>query len=717
MLHIIIFLCLWSAISSFSQTLQARIQERVSQEFPGATIGFSLRSIQTGYEIADLDGDSSFIPASTLKILTTAAAFEFIPLNWSPQTTLALYGSRQGRTFSGQIHVIGGGDPNISGRFSKDFLQVPNAMADSIRQWGIDTLRAVLIADTSYFSDPSIPPTWSKHATQAWYGAKPSALSFNDNVVSVRVSAGKRAKDSVQIQTNPSVMPFVVVSDAQTVKGRKSTLSWKYQGPDTILVQGTIGIKAAPAHWVIPVEDPPRYFLKALQVAMQSRGLVWLQDSLAKSSPTTWKQASFTTAPLLSIIHEVNQRSQNLHAELLLRALGKHYKGTASMANGFLAMKALLTKLGLDSHAVTLADGSGLSASNRIKPSLITSLLAKMISHPAGQLYIHSFASPGAPGSAIRRLDNLDVAYQIRIKTGFIDGVQSLVGYIGLSTGDTLAASLFLNNYRGSNEKARALMDTLWSWIATEYNWEHAAQREARILYNEADSLKDYRHRLEYFSRRLLDRPYLLGPTGEGAVAELEKKPRMNLSSFDCVTYLEHAMALATAPHADSVFSTLQRIRYFSETPVFSTRKHYFVEDWIGKAPQWATLMRVPGDTVVIREMDKRAFFQSHKIPWEGINPQTTIPYLPYDLAIEWSKKWKGPATIFGVGFMAKGGKICVTHTGLLIAEPGKPILLRHASQLQKKTFQQDLSEYLLQRKGKTPGIVLYEIHNGHIPQ
>lgn len=716
MLHIIIFLALWSAVSAFSQSLQARIQERVAQEFPGAKIGFSLRSVQTGHEIADLDGDSLFVPASTLKVLTTAAAFEYIPLNWSPQTTMALYGSVQGRTLKGRVVIIGGGDPNISGRFSNDFLQIPNAMVDSLRQWGIDSIYGSLDVDSSYFVDPSIPPSWPKHAIEAWYGAKPSALTFNDNVVSVGVSAGKRAKDSVQIQTNPAVMPFVVISEAITVKGKKTNLSWKRLGPDTLLVQGSIGVKAAPVHWAIPVENPPGFFLKALQVAMQNKGLVIQLDSTSANTSKIWKKASYTTAPLLSIIHEVNQRSQNLHAELLLRALGMHYKGKASMENGFLAMKALLTKLGLDSHAVHLADGSGLSAQNQVPPSLMSHLLVKMVAHPAGKLYVNSFASPGAPGSAIRRLDNLDIAYQIRIKTGFIDGVQSLVGYIGLSTGDTLAASLYLNNYQGSNEKARALMDTLWSWIAIEYNWEHTAMREARLLFSEADSIKDYGQRLAFFSKRLLDRPYFLGPTGEGAIAELEAKPRMDLNRFDCVTYLEHVMALAAAPNADSVFSTLQRIRYFSDTPVFSTRKHYFVEDWIGKAPQWAKLMRTPGDTVVIREMDKRAFFKSHNIPWEGINPQTSIPYLPYDLAVEWSKNWKGSPKVFGVGFMAKTGNICVTHTGFLIAEPGKPIQLRHASQLQKKTFQQDLSEYLQQRKGKTPGIVLYEIFDGHSP-
>jgi len=694
--------------SSSSQTLLERMLSETAQRFPGARLGVAIRSTRNDSLMLDNLSDQWFTPASTLKMVVTAAALDTMPLDWTPRTGLRLEGVKSGRTMVGVLRVVGGGDPNISSRYFPDPLAIPLAMVDSLRAQGIDTLRGLLATDTSLFPGPSRPVGWRPWFFESWYGAEVSALSFNDNVYLLKVTPGAKPGDSPQVSIRPDIGYIQVLSQVVTRKGRRSDVSHTLDSlGNVVTIGGYMAAGSAPVSWVLPVRNPARYYLTALQRAMEKRGFVYIPDSTVQPAPLLWTY-TYATAPLQSILDEVNQRSQNLHAETLLRDLGAFRMQDGSSDGGRLAEKLFLRKMGIPPEDFVLVDGCGLSPDNRLKPASMCLLLSKMVRHQRGKLFVSSLGLPGVTGSGARRLSGLDLAEEVRIKTGYIAGVQGLVGYIGLGRGDTLAVTLYLNDYKGDDNLARNLMDTLWAWTARQYNGEFAAIREARNLWYEGDSIKGFLPRLDFFSKRLEGRPYFLGPTGEGAGAPIDPSPRMDYSRFDCVTFIEHAMALAAAPSPDSVFDVLQRIRYMGGQIDFSKRKHYFVEDWIGQSPDWVALMRTPGDTVIVREMDKKAFFAAKNLTWDVPNPQTSIPYLPYDKALRFAERWDGPDTLFGIGFLANSPKICVTHTGFVVARHGQPLIFRQASQLQKQTLEQPLSEYLQSRKGKTPGVLFF---------
>ena len=180
------------------------------------------------------------------------------------------------------------------------------------------------------------------------------------------------------------------------------------------------------------------------------------------------------------------------------------------------------------------------------------------------------------------------------------------------------------------------------------------------------------------------------------------------------MTYVENALALAIAPNEDSLFSVLQRIRYKDGKIGYTSRKHYMLMDWVGEG-KFAKVLPMSGDTSVVRTMPKNEFFKSKGLKYlvngqPAADPIMDLRYLPYQKAIEWSKKpYKGPMMVVGIGFVAKSDKLDVTHTGFVVLRPGDKPRLRHASSVRKKVVEQPLLEYLVSRKGKLPGITFFE--------
>ena len=111
---------------------------------PGSKFGISIRSLHSGNELISVQSDSFFTPASTLKTVTTAAALDFLPLQFRAKTSVQLAGSISGKTFRGVIRLRGEGDPGISGRFYAEPFYILHSLADSIRAKGIDTLQILL---------------------------------------------------------------------------------------------------------------------------------------------------------------------------------------------------------------------------------------------------------------------------------------------------------------------------------------------------------------------------------------------------------------------------------------------------------------------------------------------------------------------------------------------------------------------------------------------
>jgi PBP4 family serine-type D-alanyl-D-alanine carboxypeptidase len=691
------------AANPFLDSLVAYVETHAS----GAKLGISVRSVQTDSIIYNHNGNEWFVPASTMKLLVTAAALQKFPLNYAPKTIIHLEGIKKQNVFSGVVRIEGRGDPNISARFYPEALYVLSNLTDSLKIKGIDTLHGFFDLDTSFFKGSRKPEEWRKKFFDSWYGAEISPLSFNDNCALFEIRPGAKEGDTAQITVIPDI-GYVKVKNGIKTSGHGNRYKYAMDpvNPE-ISFSGTIGSKVSLTTVVLPIRNPAAYFKAAFLKSLEKSGIVYVENQAVYRGMAI-DSIAYAGPPLKSLLDEINQRSQNLHAEMLLRDLGQYDRMEGSTASGILSEKQFLNSAGLPVADFKMVDGSGLSQQNALKPNSLTRLLTYMKKQERGDIYFASLAIPGISGGG-KRL-NVEFKDRIRFKTGFIEGVHGLAGYIAADNNDTLAFALYLNKAeRVKEDLARNILDTLAGRIAKQHNSEAAQLEEGKILWQKASEIKNLNERINYFSNKLKGKPYFLGPMGEGLSIYPSYKPRVNFNEMDCLTYMEHSLALAYAKNYSDFFRILQNIRYKNGVIDYKTRNHFLVADWLVNNNRFIAMpggWELGNEEVFEKEIHKKKFFGDSSLT----NPKINIMYLPKEKAIIYADTTKFERdTIFGLAILSELLGLDAAHTGFVIGSVKKKgLAFRHASQLKGKVIEQPLSEFLKTTKIKTPGVAFF---------
>ncbi len=687
-----------------------RLQEKFDL---GGRLGLSLYSFKQKKWIVNYEDSSFYTPASCLKIITTGAGFHYLEPNYFPKTKINVYGNIQNKILKGSIQVIGGGDPNISARFYPNENYVLDLWASKIKALGIEKIEGDFIYDESYFGGYRKSPHWKKRHFNHWFGAEVSALSYNDNCFTVKIKPDSSLQGKVQVEIIPEVGYIKIENEAITVSGHRNRVQYGLSSEDNILsITGQMGIDSPEMSRTLPVRDPKAYFGIAFEKALEkARIKVEKSESPFDKKTKPIKTLELQTVPITNVMEDINQRSQNLHAEILLRHVSKSQGGDGSAEDGILQVKKFLHSMDLDSSEFQLHDGSGLSHLNRIKPRNMAMYLHKMSSQPYFTDYIKSLATPGIHGNRSYRLNALNGL--VKMKTGYIDPVQGLCGFVFSDDNDTLSFSFFINGFRGSARKAGQLIDSLITATASWANSERAGYQKAAELYQAKKIPKMYMDRLQYFSKVLMGSPYYLGPTGEGRNGVIDDKPLMDLNRFDCVTYIESSMGLAMSKNPDELLLNMQRIRYMGDSVSYINRKHFFIQDWVLNSPQYARIFRFPGkDELQTRTMGKKKFFKMKDLEYPLADPAVQVPVVSMEKAQEIAKNWKYGKRFLGVAFVTKIDWLWVSHTGFLDVTDGKNPILRHASSNHKKVSEEPFLDYLKSREGKCPGVIFFEFNH-----
>ncbi|HEY6929213.1 MAG TPA: D-alanyl-D-alanine carboxypeptidase/D-alanyl-D-alanine-endopeptidase [Thermoanaerobaculia bacterium] len=444
--------------------------DRAALRPPARSRGVSIQiaELETGQVIFERNPDKPETIASVTKMFSTAAALHFLGPDYKFKTTFWRRGDIKEGQLLGSVLVVGGGDPNISGRFyNDDFNAVFDQWAEGLKKAGVTRIAGDLILNNSFFDSVSRHPDWPAGQEAKWYQAPISALSYNDNVVYVSIKPGQKPGLRAEAVIEPENGVVRAVCTARTVgnRGRARVAVVRMPGSDEVSVTGTVPSRGE-VSWTTPIaiDDAAGFFGSALRNRLKVAGIDLTGSIIQKDvkPDNSWVLVATTESDLLPTLAVTNKRSQGFYAEQVFKTVAAERKGQGSWPNAIATEKEFLSAVGLDPSRYDLHDGSGLSPFNKVAAGDLVNFLRVMSRHPNGALWKNTLAEPGDPIGTLRhRLLELSTQGRVWAKTGSISGVSTLAGYVTADSGKTYAFAILLNGGGLGEYGAHAYQDRL----------------------------------------------------------------------------------------------------------------------------------------------------------------------------------------------------------------------------------------------------------------
>ena len=456
--------------------------------------GIQVVELESGKLLYARDADHLFIPASNMKMFTTAAALEKLGPDYVFHTTVESDAGpdAQGRVLD--LYLVGRGDPTLGVRtfpYTYHGPQQPadkfiQELADQVKARGVREVVRKLVADDSYFVWEPFAPNWAADDLDWGYGAPVSALAFNDNLLTLHVKPGEKAGDEAEVRLDPVTDYYLLRNHIQTsAKGtEKNYLLERQPGSMELDLWGQIPLDGAENVDTVAIANPPLLMAEQFRAALRARGIV-VQGPMEVHHFTRLEAASLpnpvppstarvvlaehTSPPLSEAIKVVNKESENLHAEMLLRTLGHVQNNHGSLAGGLEALNAFAAQqVGIVPGETYFSDGSGLSREDLVAPHAAVKLLLYMARSPHFQAYFDSLPVSGIDGTLAHRLSDDEVKGKIHAKTGSVEHVNTLSGYMDLPSGKRLVFSIMANSHPLPNKTGQETLDAITLEI---YKW------------------------------------------------------------------------------------------------------------------------------------------------------------------------------------------------------------------------------------------------------
>jgi D-alanyl-D-alanine carboxypeptidase/D-alanyl-D-alanine-endopeptidase (penicillin-binding protein 4) len=450
-------------------------------------------------------------------MFTTATAAALLPLSLTYTTNVVAEGAIDSAgALHGDIAILGVGDPNISGRAlpyqsqregakterANPPLAILEAMADQVAASGVKQIDGDVVGDDTWFPAERYGTGWSWDDLLWLYGAPISALTVNDNAVFLNADPGAEVGDAVTPEWDPAlpatVEPYYTLENSLTTAVRGTDAEYgvdRAPGSHKVRVYGAIAVGGAGLHEGLALEDPADFAARAFLGMLRQRAIAVTgtakprhresvdAESLRKQQeeplPLTRSTlqtvttapagkrvlASQVSPPLIEDLTVTNKVSQNLHAEITLRTLGKLLARDGSLQQGTRVVRQFLISIGVRPQDFFFFDGSGLSNQDLITPRAATTLLAYASRQPWGESWRSTLPVAGVDGTLSNRFVNSPVRGKLDAKTGTLGEVRALSGYLTAASGRTLAISVLVNDHQPDSKAAGKAMDQLVEMI------------------------------------------------------------------------------------------------------------------------------------------------------------------------------------------------------------------------------------------------------------
>lgn len=429
--------------------------------------GVYIRDIESGTVLYERNADRPLIPASNQKLLTTATALQTLGSDYRYHTPLLFAGVVQDGVMKGDLVIVGSGDPTFGSRsLGQDAEDPLEVWAETIAAMGVTRIEGRIIGDDNVADNEAYGDGWDvSHIGRYGFAAPVGGIVYRDNIVEVEVE-GYRPGSPPRVIDEPTGY-LLIANDVRTSSSRWSRRLdvARPLGTETLNLSGLVSRRFR-GDLEIPVADPTRFVLSVFRDRLQSAGIE-VESELVDVDylPEVPRFVAADTVhvvespPLGEILKHINKESDNLYAESVFRTFA--WGGSAN--GGERRVKSLLEELGIDDTGLSVRDGSGLSRKDMVTPRILGELLFAMRAHPEADAFFNSLAESGEQQSTLeRRL----ASYDVWAKTGSLEFVRSLSGYIRTQDDRTLAFTILVNNYPTSSSRVRLAVDEVVSAIA-----------------------------------------------------------------------------------------------------------------------------------------------------------------------------------------------------------------------------------------------------------
>jgi D-alanyl-D-alanine carboxypeptidase/D-alanyl-D-alanine-endopeptidase (penicillin-binding protein 4) len=458
----------------------------------------ALRSASWGILIVDpLAADTLYshnptkllIPASNQKLVSSSVILEQLGPDFRYRTTFAARGSVAGGTLSGDLAVIGRGDPTTSTHMKGDAMQPLRDIADSLRAHGITHVTGRVVAAGNAFPGPVAGATWPWDGLDASSYAGVDELLFNEGLSSIRVRAGAAAGDSATVETLPARSyprirnELVTIAREETARdsvrrpagrgwGRGSAgtrfMAWHdtLAGGDVVVVRGTVALGDS-AETVITQHDPDQAYVTALAEALRDRGITVDGQPARGDSAAVDSLFTVQSVPLRDILPMILKPSQNQIAEAFLRTIGLERTGVGTADSGRRVIERQFAEWQIPADGFVVRDGSGLSRNDYLSPEAIVRILDVMRRSPNFQLFHDALPNAGVDGTIGTRMRGTPAQGNLHAKTGTLPMVRSLSGYVHTADGRLLEFSILCNGWTAPQSEVDAVADAIGVALAS----------------------------------------------------------------------------------------------------------------------------------------------------------------------------------------------------------------------------------------------------------
>lgn len=433
--------------------------------------GVQVQSMDTGKILFAENPQKRLIPASNLKLLTAVAAVEELGLDFRFTTRIRTDGRIEDGTLEGNLIIQGGGDPTLGARFYSpdpekmeegDPLAVFRQWGETLRNLGIRRIRGRLLADDSLLESEGPGRGWSWDDLVYGYGAVPGGLQFNEGMALVRVSPTDTGAPA-DLLWRPQTPVIRWRNQIRTGPREELELKWSDLESEVVL-EGAVEPSQKPVWLSVAVRDPVEYFTSTFAGFLRSSDLELTgirEGENGQGDPGRSRTELFShdSPPLSQVLRVFLKISQNLYGETLVRMLDPAPSGKRG-ETGLLRMESILAhRVGLDPDSFLLADGSGLSRHNLISAGAVMRLLEYAHRQSYGTAFRQWLPAAGTDGTLRRRMTAPGLKGRIQAKTGSMEGVRALSGFLETVHGETLAFVLLVNSLQGDESALEALQE------------------------------------------------------------------------------------------------------------------------------------------------------------------------------------------------------------------------------------------------------------------